>query len=853
VIDALPIDRHLAQIAASLRVRPTLVLEAPPGAGKTTRVPPALLDETWLVGREVWVVEPRRMAAILAARRVASELAERPGDRVGWSVRFDECATTRTRLRFVTDGVLLRRLVTDPLLERVGAVVLDEVHERRLAGDQALGLLRRVRERRPDLRILAMSATLDARPFARFLDAPTQRVEGRRFEVETRHDAIVDTRPLDLRIAESVRAMVDAGLEGDVLVFVPGADEIRRATEALSPLARRANLALRPLHGSLPIEEQERAVRREARRKIVLATNIAETSITIDGVVAVIDSGLARIAGHAAWSGLPTLTLGRISRASATQRAGRAGRIGPGLCVRLYTQHDHDTRPPFDTPEVKRADLSEALLQTIAQGIPLATHRDAPDQFWLDPPPRAAVEVAARLLADLGALDRADEPTEMGRQMLRVPAHPRLARLVVEGARRGALRDATIAAAMLGEGLVPSGEDWSGGRRTVHGSSDVEALVEAFDACERRAFDVDVCRAHGIDARAARRADRARGQLGSVLRAASAASNATDRRTALGLAVLAAYPDRLARRRAPGSRELLTASGGVVRLDERSQVTEPALLVMLDAHTRSDARRSETRVHVASGIEPEWLVELFGDRLESTSTHAFAPNGRRVVRRDVLSLAGVMIEERVAPATPSPEASRVLREAALDAGLSEFCDPTHVEALLARAAFARTQLGDESMPAVEGELATRVLSEICEGRTRFEELREAFDAALRCALGGSRGSGLARLDARAPEFVQLPGGRRARVHYEHDKPPWIASRLQDFFGLPEGPTLADGRLPLVLHLLAPSQRPVQVTTDLAGFWDRHYPAIRRELCRKYPKHAWPEDPRMAGPPIARRR
>jgi len=370
-VQALPIDSILPEIVASLRRSPNLVIEAPPGAGKTTRVPPALLDAGLAGEGEVWVLEPRRLAARLSARRVAEERCERLGETIGYQVRFEEMAGPRTRLRFLTEGVLTRRLLSDPKIKNVGVVVLDEFHERHLQADMALALLRRLQQTaRPDLRLVVMSATLEAAPIARFLgDCPTLCAEGRRFEVETEHLARPDDRPLAEQVAAAVRRLLAEGLDGDVLVFLPGASEIRRAQAACAGLASQAGLLLLPLHGELPAAEQDTAVRPSEQRKIILSTNVAETSVTIDGVVAVIDSGLARIASHSPWSGLPQLNVARISRASAAQRTGRAGRTRPGRCLRLYTTQDFAARPEHEAPEIQRLDLAEPALELHAAAL----------------------------------------------------------------------------------------------------------------------------------------------------------------------------------------------------------------------------------------------------------------------------------------------------------------------------------------------------------------------------------------------------------------------------------------------------------------------------------------------------
>jgi ATP-dependent helicase HrpB len=512
----LPIDQLLPEIVESLRRAPSLVVEAPPGAGKTTRVPAALLDAEVAGGREVWVLEPRRLAARLVARRVAEERGENLGETVGYQVRFEEIATARTRLRFLTEGVLTRKLLHEPTLARVGCVVLDEFHERHLQADLALALLRRLQlTARPDLRLVVMSATLDAAPVARYLgDCPRLRSEGRRFDVSVEHLAREDARPLAEQVASAARKLIGGGLDGDVLVFLPGAAEIRRAQEACAALAEENDLLVLPLHGQLPAGAQDAAVRPASRRKIILSTNVAETSVTIEGVAAVIDSGLARVASHSPWSGLPKLEVARVSRASAAQRAGRAGRTRAGRCLRLYTAQDFAARPEHDAPEVHRLDLAEAALELHAAGIGALTTFD-----WFEPPPSHALEAADALLQRLGAIDSGGSVTALGRRMLRLPLHPRLARIVAEGEARGIAPRACILAALIAERdirerqLIADPRHQPRRAATKHSPSDLLELLDLFDEAARADFAPSRLRALGLNSAAVHTVERARRQL----------------------------------------------------------------------------------------------------------------------------------------------------------------------------------------------------------------------------------------------------------------------------------------------------------------------------------------------------
>jgi ATP-dependent helicase HrpB len=793
----LPIDPLIPEIVAHLRAHTTLVLEAPAGAGKTTRVPPALLEIT---AGEVLVLEPRRLAARLAARYVASSLGEPPGETVGYQVRFEEVAGPRTRLRFLTEGVLTRRLLSDPRLERVTAVVLDEFHERHLEGDLALALLRRLqRTERPDLRLVVMSATLDAAPVAAYLGgARVLRSEGRQYPLEiqyTPHSAA----PIEQQVAAAVEALPDP--RGHVLVFLPGAAEIRRAQTACAGAAQRRGWLVLPLHGDQSPEDQDRAVGPSDRRKIILSTNVAESSITIEGVTAVIDSGLARVAGHSPWSGLPTLNVSRISQASANQRAGRAGRTGPGRAVRLYPLEDFVRRPAHDVPEIARADLAPAVLLLRAMGASgspgwqaKAPAPQGREIEWLDAPPAAALAHAEELLAQLA-------PTPaLVREMSRYPLHPRLARLIVEARRRGVAEDGCTVAALLSAGeRLPA--------RVDHATrSDLLVLLES--PWEPRTAQV----------------------VRQIRRMVNPPRQARRDEDALLLSVLAAFPDRVARRRQGADLQL--AAGTPAQLAPASTVTQAEFLVAVEAEDRREQKAPLVRI--ASAIEPEWLIDLFPDRVREVSEVQWNRAGGRVEAVSALLFDRMVIQEsRGAP--DSDAAAALLAQKGMEAGLAH---SEELDTFLARVAFAAPY---GTFPEISGESALRALAA---GLKSLAELESA-----------ARGVGLVRalesqlppqarrlLDEIAPDRLRLPGGRQVRVHYEPNQPPWIASRLQDFFGMTRTPAVARGAVPVVVRLLAPNNRPVQMTTDLAGFWERLYPQLRKELGRRYPKHRWPESP-----------
>ncbi|HEV2668423.1 MAG TPA: ATP-dependent helicase HrpB, partial [Blastocatellia bacterium] len=834
--------------------------EAPPGAGKTTRVPPALLDAGVAGAGEGLALEPRRLAARMAARRVAEERGENLGETVGYQVRFEEVASAKTRLRFLTEGVLTRRLLSDPTLKNVGVVVLDEFHERHLQADLALALLRRLQKtERPDLKLVVMSATLDAGPVARFLDdAQALRSEGKRFDVAIEHLARPDERPLAEQVAAGVNRLaaenIAQDIYGDILVFLPGAAEIRRAQAACAATADRHDLIVLPLHGDLSAEEQDRAVKPAAKRKVILSTNVAESSVTIEGVVAVIDSGLARVAGHSPWSGLPTLNVARISKASATQRAGRAGRTRPGRCLRLYTAQDFNARPDHDVAEIHRADLAETALELHAAGVTDLNKFD-----WFEAPPQSAIEAAESLLTKLGAIDAAGAVTAVGRKMLRFPLHPRQSRMLVEAEVRGVGERAYVVAALIGERDIVASELFKNERerKAEHeGPSDLLHRLDLFEEAESANFAASRLRMMNLDVGAVMAVDRVRRRLlasrgrGGERGGAGARQRGRAGDDALLISILAGYPDRVAKRRSMKSdgRELLLSGGGAARLSPTSVVGQSEFMVAIDAEERRDANQARARiVRIASRIEPEWLIDLFADQLRETTEAKWNAQSERVEVVERIMYDRLAISENrsgLAATTRGEEVARVLAEAALDAGLQRFVEPETVANFLARVEFVAKTFPESSTPALNDDDVRASLVALCYGLKSFAELRAAAgEGALIEALRQRLNAEQRRLlDKMAPEVVAIAGRRRVRVTYETGKPPWIESRLQDFFGMETGPVIAGGRAPLVMHLLAPNHRPVQVTTDLAGFWRRVYPQVRKELSRRYPRHAWPEDP-----------
>lgn len=748
----LPIDAHLPAVLDALRDHGAVVLEAPPGTGKTTRVPPAVAT---IVPGQVWVLEPRRVAARAAATRVASERGEGVGGFVGYAMRLDRKAGPDTRVMFVTEALLTRRLDE---FDGIDAIILDEFHERSIHTDLALAWAKELRKRRPELKLVVMSATLDGERIAAFLGCPRIRAEGTLFPVEIQYVDRKDERPIEVRAAAAVGTVVS----GDVLVFLPGIGEIERCADQL----RFFDGDVLPLHGELDGAAQDRALRAGPRRRVVLATNVAETSITAEGIRTVVDTGLMRLAGHDPWAGLPTLDLVPISRSSATQRAGRAGRLGPGRCIRLYSRGDHDARPADLPPELRRIDLAATVLAL--GGRELA---------WFEPPPPGAWKAAVELLRRLGAIGP-EGRTAMGDRMAGLPLHPRLARMALEAADRGWARD---------------------GARLA-------TLLDARQRREERDVVDAVARGEG-DSREAR-------QLEGLLRGSG---RREERLEALERAVFAGFPDRVGRRE--GERVVL-AEGGAASVTHGVNG-----IVVVTAAERIAGR---VRARSLTPIPEDWLLDA-AEVVEETRWV-----GERVEVVEELRYGAIVLERSVGRGDPEAVAA-VLYEHARPIFHRAFADWERAEALVRRVAW----LGRAGVDVPALDLDTLAKAG-CVGCRSVNDLGDVSLVALaRERLGGAT----ALVDRLAPEHISLPGRPRVPVAYDADEP-YVQSRMQDFFGLNDGPRIGGGQ-PLVLHLLAPNQRPVQVTKDLRGFWERHWPSIRKELMRKYPRHRWPEDPRVA--------
>ena len=803
----LPIDPVLPDLVRALRDHGATVLSAATGSGKTTRVPEALLDDRGTT----LVVQPRRVAARAAAAFVARQRGQPVGEDVGHAVRFDTRGGAHTRLWFVTPGVLLRRLIDDPFLDGVATVVLDEVHERSLDLDLCLALLVHVRRAvRDDLRLLAMSATADTAALAALLGgAPVVRAPGRAFPVDVTYVPRPDDRPLPQRVAHGVRAMLDT-TAGDVLAFLPGAPEIRATEDALRGLP---GVDVVALHGRLPPGQQDAALTPGPRRRVVLATNVAETSVTIPGVTGVVDSGLVRRLRHDPSAGLDHLVTEDTSRASADQRAGRAGRLAPGHCLRLWTEASHARRAAFDPPELQRVDLAGAVLAIRAFGEPNPAALP-----WPDAPAPGRLAAATDLLRRLGALGPDGGLTADGRAMAAIPAPPRAARALLDGARAGHTEAVALAVALLTE---PDALRRDSPARAVS-PSDLDDQRDALDRPDTQGWSPAAPGAAG------RLRDVAR-QLARAVRHVRPVRTPDD---AVARALLAGWPDRVARRRGD-SDALHLVTGRGATLHPHSAVRHAPWLLALDM--------TDDRVRRAVAIDPAWLDAT--DAVEVTwDADADRVRGERVRR-----VGAIVLDRQATPDVPRDAVHAALVAAAATVAPTRWLsdDPGWTR-LRARVAFVRRHRPDVALPDVSDDALRHAIPAVAPAARRLADVARAdWSGWLRGSLPWDAARELDRL---APERITVPSGQAIALDYPDDGPPVLAVRIQAMFGATSTPQVAG--MPVLLHLLAPNGRPQQVTDDLDGFWDRAWPEVRRDLRGRYPKHAWPEDPRAA-PPQAR--
>lgn len=804
----LPIEEILPELLRTVAAHPCTLLSAPPGAGKTTRVPLALLSIIPPEAGRILMLEPRRIAAVAAARFMAESLGEAVGQTVGYAVRFERAVSSRTRIEVLTEGMLTRRLQEDPALSGTACVIFDEFHERSINADLGLALCREVQEvLRNDLKLLVMSATLDTAPLARLLgDAPLVVSEGRSFPVEVRYPDHDQRLRLPQRMAAIIRRVL-ATEQGDLLAFLPGSGEIRAVERELADCG---GVRLCPLYGDLPLEQQRRAILPGPERRVVLATSIAETSLTIDGVRLVVDSGLSRRRQYDPATGLDRLVTVRSSRASALQRTGRAGRTAPGICFRLFSAHSFSAMTPHTPPEILTTDLAPLLLELAAWGA--ADPRALP---WLDPPPEAALSAAGELLRLLGALDGTGRITEPGREMVRFPLHPRLARLLAEGKQRDLPATACRLAALL----------------SVH-----EPLPTGHPVL----CDSDLTRRLEQSGRSSSPADRIEQQLLRLVGVRNRPQHIRAGADDLAPLVLAAWPDRLARKRTGAEDRFLLASGRGAVLSPRSGVRNRDLLVALQVDAGSG---SEGVIHLASAVTEAQVRELPAGRVTTVRQVQWDEASGRVTATAEERLGAVVLAGRPVKAGDA-EALPLLLEQVRRMGVAALPWSVAARQLQGRVCLAARLLPEEGWPNpadawLAEHLETWLGPHLVGLRSRQDLERLDTLHLLKEAIGWNL---LKKLDEITPTQVTVPSGRNAALDYTADEGPVLSVKLQELFGLARTPTVCRGRCSVLVHLLSPAGRPVAVTRDLAGFWERGYPEVRKELRGRYPKHPWPDDP-----------
>jgi len=840
----LPIFELEASIVENLREHSRLIIQAPTGSGKSTQVPQILLDHGLLGDGQVVILQPRRLAARLLAARVASERNCRLGDEVGYQIRFENVTSPRTRIRFVTEGILLRQLIQNPALRGISAILFDEFHERHLYGDITLArALQLQASSRPDLKLAVMSATLDAGLLEKYL-APCAVLTsaGRAFPVEIEYlpkPVGGDGYPIWDLAADELERLAPR-TEGDVLIFMPGKYEIGRTLSAIRASRVSDRFVVLPLHGELPPAEQDAALAHYQKRRAIVATNVAETSLTIDGVQVVIDSGLARIARFDPRRGINTLLVEKISRASADQRAGRAGRTAPGRCLRLWTEREHLDRTAQELPEVKRLDLAEVVLTLKASGI-----NDIAAFRWLEPPEPQALARAEQLLVDLGALGTAGNITALGQRMLAFPVHPRYARMLLAAHEyRSVPAIALIAALTQGRPLMRrlDGKQAREDRDDVLGGeteSDFFILMRAFRYAEKSRFDSQRCSRLGINAGAAREAAQLSEQFLAIARDERLDLESGEAKPgAIQRCVLAGFPDQVAVRLDAGTLRcaLVHARRGV--LARESAVHGARLLVASEVREiESSEKERQVLLTLATKIEEEWLRELFPESFREENRVEFDSGSRRVIGRRATLFHDLLLRSEEFSAANDPAAAQLLAREVLAGTCPLKQWDNGVEQWIARVNFVAREFPDLQFPRIDEGAKLLLLEQICQRAASYKEIKErpVWPIVKSWLNGGQQNA----LDDLAPERIKLPGGRAAKIIYADDgSPPTIAARIQDLYDTPRGLAVGRGRIPVRIQVLAPNHRPIQITNDLETFWREGYPKIKKELQRKYPKHQW---------------
>jgi ATP-dependent helicase HrpB len=847
---------------------PNLLIKAPTGSGKSTQIPQFVLDSGILPeGKRCVVLQPRRIAARMLAQRVARERNAKLGGEVGYQVRFENVTSRETRLTYVTEGVMLRMLLEDPQLDRVGCIVIDEFHERHLDGDLVLAFARKLqRTRRPDLKIIVMSATLVPGPLVDFMQ-PSKLLEsqGRTFPVEIRYQAPVPQKngypePVWDQAARACEALATSpGFSGDMLVFMPGGHEIRKTIAAIQGRAFARGRRVVPLHGELTPQDQDAAVTPGEQPKIIVSTNVAETSLTIEGVKAVIDGGTARIANYDARRGINTLTVQKISRASAEQRAGRAGRLGPGIAVRLWTEREHLHRPECELPEVQRLDLSEALLalrvlfseprkmatecgqQNESKNSAATILLPNSDLEWFEAPAPASLARAEGLLHDLGATDANGRITDLGRQMAKFPLHPRFSRMLLAAAEFGCLREAALCAAIAqGREILLVGQNNASHKNEEFWQKDdlseFQALLRAFTRAEAMNFEPDACARYGLHAMASREAARSEEQfLHLAKRAGLTINDEVASGEALAKTLLAAFSDHLGVETSPGSRIYRLAGGYTGHLDKDAHIKAPRLLVAAEI-VEVQGKALTVKLNNVTAIDEAWLRELFPDDLTSGRSARYDSVNRRVMNMEETRFRSLVLASKERGEPDETQAASLLAAEVIAGRLELPLWNEKVEQWITRVNCLSKWMPELEIPAISEEDRHLIIEQLCHGCTTYRQLkdREVFPA-LHAWLSHMQRE---MLEKYAPERYALKNGRTARIEYSEKQPPCVSVVLQQMYDIHENPKVAAGRISVTVHLLSPAQRPIQTTGDLGRFWKEGYPAVKAQLRGRYPKHEW---------------
>lgn len=829
-----------------------IVVEAPTGSGKSTQVPQFLLDALEKDEGEIYVLQPRRLAARLLANRVASERDSRLGDEIGYQVRFEQAVSDRTRIRFVTEGVLIRRLIEDPQLRGISAVVLDEFHERHFFGDVSLARCREVqRDSRSDLRIVVMSATLEAESLTEFLGEGCRHLvsRGRTFPVDISHHPQRERHKGQLwdHIARTIRDHLrEHGVDGHILIFLPGRYEIQKTAQQLRKSSWSSGFEIHELYGELSPEKQDAAVSPSESPKIVVTTNVAETSITIEGVRLVVDSGLERRAAFDHRRGITTLHIEKISRASADQRAGRAGRTGPGHAIRLWSERDHEAREKSTPAEIRRMDLTEAVLILASSGI-----RDIRRFPWFEPPDSDALDEAIERLRILGALDSDERITPLGDAISRLPLPPRLGRIIFEAHRRDCLETvALIAALTQARPLFPTRKQnpeqlEPGDFAEAADLSDFQPLLRAWRQMKENRFRRDLGQRLGIRSGPAREVDRIASQILRIAsrwkadRDSSSDTGSISEDETLARVLLTGYSDRIAIRSSPTSLSCAVIGGRRGEIEKDSIASDPSAHLFLAAEMiEVEGRDLTVKLRLCTLLEEAWLRDAFPGDFHETEGAVYDETHRRVEARRERRFRDLVLESRASDQIPTREAAGLLAERVLSGDLVLKKWDDKVENWIARVNLVAGNCPNYEIPPIDTDARQLLVEQVCEGATRYKEIK---DRPVWPALQDWIPAHLApALDHLAPERIHLSNGREARVRYHEEGKPRISVLIQQIFGLRDQPTVCDGRVPVVVEILAPNHRPIQVTENLSGFWEGSYPAVRAQLRGRYPKHEWPE-------------